>query len=153
MFQTLCCLLDCLLTDENTPPDSPRELYEIYFVFACVWAFGGALFQDHVSLHYLTCLLLVILPMWHSLGDAHTFPLFQLIDYRSEFSRWWCKEMRAVKFPSQGSVFDYYIDPKTKRFTPWSERTPPFELEPDIPIQVSLEQNIKYTFMPSHPFY
>uniref|UniRef100_A0A673MZ54 Dynein beta chain, ciliary-like n=1 Tax=Sinocyclocheilus rhinocerous TaxID=307959 RepID=A0A673MZ54_9TELE len=108
MVQTLCCLLDCLLTEENTPPDSPRELYELYFVFACVWAFGGALFQDH------------------------------LIDYRSEFSRWWCKEMRAVKFPSQGSVFDYYIDPNTKRFTPWSERTPPFELEPDIPLQTVL---------------
>ncbi|XP_048056692.1 dynein axonemal heavy chain 11 isoform X1 [Megalobrama amblycephala] len=111
MVQTLCCLLDCLLTDENTPPDSPRELYELYFVFACVWAFGGALFQDH------------------------------LIDYRSEFSRWWCKEMRAVKFPSQGSVFDYYIDPNTKRFTPWSERTPPFELEPDIPLQTVLVQS------------
>lgn len=46
--QTLCSLLECLLTDHNTPADSPRELYEIYFVFACVWAFGGALFQDHV---------------------------------------------------------------------------------------------------------
>lgn len=46
--QTLCSLLDCLLTEDNTPVDSPRELYEIYFVFACVWAFGGALFQDHV---------------------------------------------------------------------------------------------------------
>ncbi|KAG9277586.1 dynein heavy chain 11, axonemal-like [Astyanax mexicanus] len=108
MVQTLCCLLDCLLTDENTPADSPRELYEIYFVFACVWAFGGALFQDH------------------------------LIDYRAEFSRWWCKEMRAVKFPSQGTVFDYYIDPNTKKFTPWSERTPPFELEPDVPMQMVL---------------
>ncbi|KAK7945776.1 hypothetical protein WMY93_001504 [Mugilogobius chulae] len=50
MVQTLCSLLDCLLTNENTPPDSPRELYEIYFVFACVWAFGGALFQDHTVL-------------------------------------------------------------------------------------------------------
>lgn len=46
--QTLCSLLECLLTEENTPADSPRELYEIYFVFACVWSFGGALFQDHV---------------------------------------------------------------------------------------------------------
>lgn len=44
--------------------------------------------------------------------------------------------MRAVKFPSQGTVFDYYIDPNTKKFTPWSERTPPYELEPDIPLQV-----------------
>lgn len=48
LHQTLCSLLDCLLTGDNTPADSPRELYEIYFVFACVWAFGGALFQDHV---------------------------------------------------------------------------------------------------------
>uniref|UniRef100_A0A3Q2TME4 Dynein axonemal heavy chain 11 n=1 Tax=Fundulus heteroclitus TaxID=8078 RepID=A0A3Q2TME4_FUNHE len=108
MVQTLCSLLDCLLTEENTPPDSPRELYEIYFVFACVWAFGGALFQDHLN------------------------------DYRSEFSRWWSKEMRAVKFPSQGSVFDYYIDSETKKFAPWSEKMCPFELEPDVPLQTVL---------------
>ncbi|XP_064167563.1 dynein axonemal heavy chain 11-like [Anguilla rostrata] len=108
MVQTLCSLLDCLLTPENTPPDSPRELYELYFVFACVWAFGGALFQDH------------------------------LIDHRSEFSRWWTKEMRSVKFPSQGTVFDYFIDPDTNKFAPWSDRIPSFELEPDIPLQTVL---------------
>uniref|UniRef100_A0A667ZXX0 Dynein, axonemal, heavy polypeptide 9 like n=1 Tax=Myripristis murdjan TaxID=586833 RepID=A0A667ZXX0_9TELE len=108
MVQTLCSLLDCLLTEENTPADSPRELYEIYFVFACVWAFGGALFQDH------------------------------LIDYRAEFSRWWSKEMRAVKFPSQGTVFDYFIDSETKKFSPWSEKMVPFELEPDVPLQTVL---------------
>lgn len=146
IYQTLCCLLDCLLTDENTPPDSPRELYELYFVFACVWAFGGALFQDHVSLQVYQ-LSLLYKHLWSSLWKALCHSLFivfyQLIDYRSEFSRWWCKEMRAVKFPSQGSVFDYYIDPNTKRFTPWSERTPPFELEPDIPLQVSFEQMTK----------
>ncbi|KAL3988340.1 receptor tyrosine-protein kinase erbB-2 [Sarotherodon galilaeus] len=106
--QTLCSLLDCLLIEDNTPADSPRELYEIYFVFACVWAFGGALFQDHLN------------------------------DYRAEFSRWWSKEMRAVKFPSQGTVFDYFIDPETKKFTPWSEKMVPFELEPDIPLQTVL---------------
>uniref|UniRef100_A0A3Q2VR05 Dynein heavy chain 11, axonemal-like n=1 Tax=Haplochromis burtoni TaxID=8153 RepID=A0A3Q2VR05_HAPBU len=108
MVQTLCSLLDCLLIEDNTPADSPRELYEIYFVFACVWAFGGALFQDHLN------------------------------DYRAEFSRWWSKEMRAVKFPSQGTVFDYFIDPETKKFTPWSEKMVPFELEPDIPLQTVL---------------
>uniref|UniRef100_A0A671Z105 Dynein axonemal heavy chain 11 n=1 Tax=Sparus aurata TaxID=8175 RepID=A0A671Z105_SPAAU len=108
MVQTLCCLLDCLLTEENTPADSPRELYEIYFVFACVWAFGGALFQDHLN------------------------------DYRAEFSRWWSKEMRAVKFPSQGTVFDYFIDSETKKFSPWSEKMVPFELEPDVPLQTVL---------------
>ena len=33
---------------ENTPPDCNKELYELYFVFAAVWAFGGAMFQDQV---------------------------------------------------------------------------------------------------------
>ncbi|XP_061694561.1 dynein axonemal heavy chain 11 [Syngnathoides biaculeatus] len=108
LVQTLCSLLDCLLTDNNTPPDSPRELYEIYFVFACVWAFGGPLFHDHLR------------------------------DYRAEFSRWWVKEMRAVKFPSQGTVFDYFIDPETKKFIPWSEKKVPFELELDVPLQAVL---------------
>lgn len=46
--QTLCALLDCLLTAENIPSEAPRELYETYFTFACIWAFGGALHQDQV---------------------------------------------------------------------------------------------------------
>lgn len=48
-IQMLCYLLECLLTPENTPPDCPKELYELYFVFACVWAFGGVTFQDQVK--------------------------------------------------------------------------------------------------------
>ena len=56
----LCHLLDCLLTPANTPADCPKEWYEIYFVFACVWAFGSALCQDQVCIHlecvsFLTC--------------------------------------------------------------------------------------------------
>ena len=49
MVQTLCYLLEALLTPENAPPDSSKELYEIYFVFAAVWAFGGSMFQDQVN--------------------------------------------------------------------------------------------------------
>ncbi|XP_078394996.1 dynein axonemal heavy chain 11-like [Cetorhinus maximus] len=108
MVQTLCSLLDCLLTPKNVPPDSPRELYELYFVFACIWAFGGAVYQD------------------------------QLVDYRVEFSHWWFKEMKAVKLPSQGTVFDYYLDPETKKFIPWSEKIPAFEMEADDPLQAVL---------------
>ena len=47
-LQMLCYLLECLLTPENTPADCPKEWYELYFVFACIWAFGGCLFQDQV---------------------------------------------------------------------------------------------------------
>ncbi|XP_074539499.1 dynein axonemal heavy chain 11 isoform X2 [Halichoeres trimaculatus] len=105
MVQTLCTLLECLLTPENVPPDSPREIYETYFTFACIWAFGGALCQD------------------------------QLHDYRVEFSQWWTKEMKTVKVPAQGTVFDFYLDPQTKRFMPWTDIVPSFEMEPCTPLQ------------------
>ena len=61
MIQTLCYLLESLLTPENTPPDSYKELYEIYFVFAAVWAFGGAMFQDQVRIIklYILCVIAV----------------------------------------------------------------------------------------------
>ncbi|CAB1446422.1 unnamed protein product, partial [Pleuronectes platessa] len=108
MVQTLCALLDCLLTPGNIPSDSPRELYETYFTFACIWAFGGAMYQD------------------------------QLCDYRVEFSQWWTKEMKTVKLPAQGTVFDYHLDPQTRRFLPWSDTVPPFEMETCTPLQAVL---------------
>lgn len=83
-----------------------------------------------------------------SFGDSGDYMLFlfyyllQLNDYRAEFSRWWSKEMRAVKFPSQGTVFDYFIDAETKKFTPWSEKMVPFELEPDVPLQVCMKYRL-----------
>ncbi|KAM6049902.1 dynein axonemal heavy chain 17 [Theristicus caerulescens] len=108
MIQMVLYLLECLLTPQTTPPDSPRELYELYFVFACVWAFGGAMFQD------------------------------QLVDYRLEFSKWWVNEFKTIKFPSQGTIFDYYIDPETKKFMLWTEKVPKFQLDPEVPLQASM---------------
>uniref|UniRef100_H3BBD5 Dynein axonemal heavy chain 17 n=1 Tax=Latimeria chalumnae TaxID=7897 RepID=H3BBD5_LATCH len=115
MVQTLLYLMECLLTPANTPPDSPKELYELYFVFAGVWAFGGAMFQD------------------------------QLVDYRVEFSKWWVNEFKTIKFPSQGTVFDYYIDLETKKFLPWTDRVVKFLLDPDVPLQASLVHTAETT--------
>uniref|UniRef100_A0A6I8PBB0 Dynein axonemal heavy chain 17 n=1 Tax=Ornithorhynchus anatinus TaxID=9258 RepID=A0A6I8PBB0_ORNAN len=89
-------------------PEQSTELYELYFVFAAVWAFGGATFQD------------------------------QLVDHRAEFSKWWVSEFKTVKFPSQGTVFDFYVDPETKKFEPWSRLVPKFEFDPDTPLQACL---------------
>ncbi|NXE83161.1 DYH17 protein, partial [Cochlearius cochlearius] len=108
VIQTVLYLLECLLTPQAAPPDSPRELYELYFVFACAWAFGGAMFQD------------------------------QLVDYRLEFSKWWVNEFKTVKFPSQGTIFYYYIDPETKKFMLWTEKVPKFKLDPEVPLQASM---------------
>ncbi|XP_064397591.1 dynein beta chain, ciliary-like isoform X3 [Halichondria panicea] len=105
MIQTLCYLLEAMLTPVNTPPDTTKEIYEHYFVFAAVWAFGGSMFQD------------------------------QLADYRVEFSKWWVSEFKAVKFPHQGTVFDYYLCGSTNKWNPWTEKLPIFELDPEIPLQ------------------
>lgn len=51
-IQMLCHLLDCLLTPSNIPPECPKEWQEIYFAFACVWAFGSSLLQDQVSISW-----------------------------------------------------------------------------------------------------
>ncbi|KAK0146252.1 Dynein heavy chain 17, axonemal [Merluccius polli] len=107
LVQTLLYIMEGLLVPENTPPDSPKELYELYLVFACVWAFGGAMSQD------------------------------QLTDYRVEFSKWWLNEFKKVKFPSGGTVFDYYIDGQTKKFVPWTDKLPKFVLHPELQLQVS----------------
>ena len=53
MIKMLCYLLEGMLVPENTPPDCNKELYELYFVFAAVWAFGGAMFQDQVNNNFL----------------------------------------------------------------------------------------------------
>uniref|UniRef100_A0A8C5P182 Dynein, axonemal, heavy chain 9 n=1 Tax=Jaculus jaculus TaxID=51337 RepID=A0A8C5P182_JACJA len=108
MVQMVCYLLECLLTKEEIPTDCPKEIYELYFVFAAIWAFGGVMVQD------------------------------QLMDYRAEFSKWWLTEFKTVKFPSQGTVFDFYIDPETKKFEPWAKLIPQFEFDPEMPLQACL---------------
>lgn len=44
--------------------------------------------------------------------------------------------MKAVKLPAQGTVFDYYLDPQTRRFLPWTDTVPPFEMETGTPLLV-----------------
>lgn len=58
------------------------------------------------------------------------------MDYRVEFSKWWVTEFKTIKFPSHGTVFDYYIDPESKKFEPWSKMVPKFEMDADTPLQV-----------------
>lgn len=108
MVVTLCNILEGLLTPQNTPKGCDKEWFEIYFVFAAVWAFGGCVFQD------------------------------QLVDYRVEFSRWWNGEFKTVKFPANGTVFDYYVENETKRFLPWTDRVPQYAHDAEMPLSAVL---------------
>ncbi|KAJ3023806.1 hypothetical protein HKX48_000940 [Thoreauomyces humboldtii] len=108
MVVTLCNILEGLLTPQNTPKGCDKEWFEVYFVFAAVWAFGGCVFQD------------------------------QMVDYRVEFSKWWNSEFKTIKFPVQGTVFDYYVESETKRFVPWTDRVPTYVFDPETPLSAVL---------------
>ena len=110
-IQVLCSLLGSLIVPSNIPPDSPKELYESYFVFALVWAYGSSLFND---------------------GQT---------DYRAEFNKWFLNEFKGLKFPTGMSVFDVWVDPFTNEFTSWADRVPKFQLDPDVPLQACLVHN------------
>jgi dynein heavy chain, axonemal len=43
------------------------------------------------------------------------------INYRKNFDKWFKTTFTTVKFPSKGTIFDYYINFKTAKFAPWSE--------------------------------
>jgi len=62
----------------------------------------------------------------------------QLVDHRVEFSKWWTTEFKTIKFPSSGTVFDYFVDSGTKKFLPWTELIPKFEFDPEMPLQVCI---------------
>ena len=109
--QLLCALLEALIVPENNVPnDSPGEVYEIYFVFACIWAFGSAL-----------CL------------NGQT-------DYKSEFSKVFISlfPQSTVKFPDGCSVFDVWVVRETHEFSHWSAMVPDFEMVPELPLQACL---------------
>eukprot|EP00698_Gefionella_okellyi_P005145 TRINITY_DN1471_c0_g1_i4.p1 TRINITY_DN1471_c0_g1~~TRINITY_DN1471_c0_g1_i4.p1 ORF type:complete len:2448 (+),score=753.76 TRINITY_DN1471_c0_g1_i4:538-7881(+) len=106
MVQTLCNILQGLLVPANIPKEKEGDmlLYEQYFVFAAVWAFGGALAEK----------------------DG--------VNYPNIFSEWWKNEWKPVKFPSRGSVFDVYLDPTSRQWVSWRERVPKVDYTGDVPM-------------------
>ncbi|KAL8275355.1 hypothetical protein Esti_000677 [Eimeria stiedai] len=70
---------------------------EFAFVFCLIWAAGGSLQGK----------------------DG--------IDYRRQFSNWWRSEWKAIKFPSKGSIFEYYID--ATKFESWESLVPTLEFK------------------------
>ena len=88
---TLVAILESMLKPENLGAKAEQPLFEQVFVFAMVWAFGGAL----------------------STKDG--------IEYRANFNKWWKQKYTTCKFPSKGTVFDYYVNFKSGKFAPWAD--------------------------------
>ena len=95
---TVCKILEGLIPAEQVrgapPPD--KKIVEMQFVFAAVWALGGAMLVD------------------------------KTVDYRAQFSKWWLSEWKNVLFPEGGLVFDYYVDDATGQMAPWTDRVESF---------------------------
>ena len=86
---------------EACPPGSEKDVYEAYFQYAAVWAFGGCFGADKAN------------------------------DFRKMFSEWWRAEWgkTSFKFPDEGLVFDYYVELKSDgsgkvEGKHWKERVP-----------------------------
>ncbi|EFN60095.1 hypothetical protein CHLNCDRAFT_133411 [Chlorella variabilis] len=101
---TLCSILEGLLRPENLPAKAEQPLFEMAFVFACVWAFGGALCEK----------------------DG--------IKYRQAFDKWWKATWTAVRFPQKGTVYDYYPNFKSAKFSPWADLVQPVEYDGSVPM-------------------
>ncbi len=73
------------------------------------------------------------------------FSSAKICDHRAEFSKWWIGEFKTIKFPTQGSVFDYYIDPESKKFESWTKLVRQFVLDPEQPLQAALVNTTETT--------
>jgi dynein heavy chain len=98
MVSTLCSILEGVLTAKNVPQGTDKDVYEAYFQFAAIWAFGGAFGADKAN------------------------------DFRKLFSEWWRMEWGKMnfKFPDEGLVFDYFIDDVDKKGKHWRDVIPKY---------------------------
>jgi len=81
----------CKLLESILAKEEVKSL-EFLFVFACVWCLGGG------------------------------FALKDNRNYRKEFSDYWKDKFKSpVKFPTQNTVFDYYVDFEANKFEQWSK--------------------------------
>merc|ERR1719261_1131866 len=78
------------------------ESLEYWFAFCMIWAAGGCLSEV----------------------DG--------VDYRKQFSNWWKNEMKTIKFPSKGTVFDYYV--KESRLDEWASIVETIEYSSETPM-------------------
>lgn len=89
-------------TDSKEAPQIELDALEYWFCFCMVWAVGGCLAEV----------------------DG--------VDYRKQFSNWWKQEMKTIKFPSKGTVFDYFV--QDARMEEWSIIVDPLEYSSEVPM-------------------
>ena len=119
--QHLCYILEGILGNGDTfagqcksmGQESAFQLLESYFVFGAMWAIGGATFTD------------------------------KQVDHRKNFDRWWRDEFKTIRFPEDGSIFDYCVSEElfplkleneiyTSPFIQWTSKVTEYNHDPTL---------------------
>eukprot|EP00929_Paragymnodinium_shiwhaense_P077089 TRINITY_DN3967_c2_g1_i1.p1 TRINITY_DN3967_c2_g1~~TRINITY_DN3967_c2_g1_i1.p1 ORF type:complete len:3070 (-),score=1029.42 TRINITY_DN3967_c2_g1_i1:156-9119(-) len=69
------------------------------------------------------------------------------IDYRKSFSTWWKGEMKTIKYPSKGTIFDYYV--KDCRLEEWVTAVETMDYSSEVPmgeVTVPTSETVAMTF-------
>eukprot|EP00929_Paragymnodinium_shiwhaense_P082767 TRINITY_DN4377_c2_g1_i1.p1 TRINITY_DN4377_c2_g1~~TRINITY_DN4377_c2_g1_i1.p1 ORF type:complete len:2551 (-),score=809.20 TRINITY_DN4377_c2_g1_i1:84-7481(-) len=69
------------------------------------------------------------------------------VDYRKAFSTWWKGEMKTIKYPSKGSIFDYFV--KDAKFEEWVTALETLEYSSETPmgeVTVPTSETVALTF-------
>eukprot|EP00397_Hematodinium_sp_SG-2012_P000164 GEMP01000164.1.p1 GENE.GEMP01000164.1~~GEMP01000164.1.p1 ORF type:complete len:2602 (+),score=544.41 GEMP01000164.1:57-7808(+) len=96
---------------------SNTDCLEYWFVFCMVFAVGGCM------------------------GEVDG------IDYRKIFSTWWKNEMKTIKYPSKGTIFDYYVN--DAHLEEWGNIVDEIEYSSDTPmnsVTVPTSETVSLTY-------
>ena len=77
-----------------------ERLFEMFFMYAIVWAAGGSLTIDKSG------------------------------DYKAQFDKWFRAEFPKIPYPEEGTVFNFVVNQETMEFEHWSKRIQPYQHVP-----------------------
>lgn len=96
----------CKLLESIMDKSPDLKPLEYLFVFACIWCIGGGFAEKDGK------------------------------DFKKEFSNWWKEKWKTIKFPSKGTVFDYYVDLENTKLEEWNKMGAK-EIDPDTTRPIS----------------
>merc|ERR1719440_726023 len=70
------------------------------------------------------------------------------VDYRKQFSTWWKAEMKTIKYPTKGTIFDYFAN--DAKLEEWSSIVEPLEYRSDVPmneVTVPTSETVSITYI------
>jgi dynein heavy chain len=114
-----------------------QKLFDKYLpdtLFHCAKTFKHIIPQVQISMVMSMCKLLENIFKFNEVKGLEYIFVFAVIwcvgggyaekdgkDFSKEFSNWWKSEYKIVRFPSKGTVFDYYVDIENSTLEDWSK--------------------------------